>query len=140
MNQWQRRIAQEIALLATRFDEINFDDTGFGWVHIPRFELPRGWSRPTTELLILLPSAYPQVAPNGFYIDQRLRPLSGRVPAHYFEEPGTHNPLGDRGWAWYCIHAGRGNWSPKASVWQGDNLLKYIELIRAVLTEIAQNG
>lgn len=139
MNRRAQRILQEIALLATRFDAINYDDEDFTWVHIPHFELPAGWNRDTTGLLILLPPAYPHVPPNGFYIDQRLRTRRGESISHYFQEQGPNNPLGSKGWAWYCIHADKGNWSPTASVFHGDNLLKYIELIRAVLTKIAQS-
>lgn len=133
-----QRILQEIALLATRFDAINYDDEDFTWVHLPCFELPAGWSKRTTELLILLPPAYPQVPPNGFFIDQRLRTRRGGAVDHYYEDQGPQNPLGSKGWAWYCIHADRGNWSPTASVLHGDNLLKYVELIRTILTEIAR--
>jgi hypothetical protein len=132
MDRRKRRIYQEIILLAQRFEAINYDDVDFEWVHIPRFELPPGLGRPYTQLLILLPAGYPAIPPDGFYLDKRL-PLS----SHYFQDR-SHNPLSHKGWAWYCIHTQKASWTPRASILDGDNLLTYVELIRAVLTAAAR--
>lgn len=137
MDKRKQRIQQEVILLARRFLEVDYDDEDFGWIRIPKFELPDGWSKRYTALLILLPPAYPDVPPDGFYIDKGLATKSGKPPSHYFQGR-DHNRLYDKNWAWYCIHAEKDNWQPSANLLKGDNLLKYIELIRAVLTKIAK--
>ena len=137
MLQWQQRILFEISILSARFQDVNYDDEDFSWVHIPCFDLPLGWNQYHTGLLIELPTAYPDIPPDGFYVDKNLRPTNGRPMTHYFEDQGHYNPYAKCGWAWYCIHPSRTSWRPSAHVLQGDNLLKYIELIRMVLTQAA---
>ena len=137
MTKRHRRVVLEVLLLAMAFGEVNFDENCCTWVHIRRFRLPAGWNKAATELLIELPSAYPQVGPDGFYLDRRLRDRSGRTPAHYFEERGRYNKYADRGWAWFCLHqepGKRGGWRAANSIMDGDNLIKYVELIRAILS------
>jgi hypothetical protein len=135
------RITQEVALLRLRFKRVAYDDLGYRWVHLPAFELPDGWSKRQTELLLVVPPAYPQLPPDGFFLDQRLTTRRGRTPGHYFQQQGRQNPYADRGWAWYCIHldgSPRGGWHASADVLQGDNLLSYIEVIRLVLSQAAR--
>lgn len=137
MSKRGQRIVQEVLLLAMAFGEVNFDENCYTWVHIPRFRLPVGWNKATTELLIELPSAYPQVGPDGFYLDKRLRDRWGRNPDHYFEEESRHNKYAHLGWAWFCLHqepSKRGGWKATSNVMDGDNLVKYVELIRAILS------
>lgn len=134
------RVQQEVALLRLRFKHVAYDDLGYRWVHLPRFELPEGWSKRETELLVMLPPAYPQLPPDGFFLDKRLTTRRGRTPGHYFQEQSRHNPYADRGWAWYCVHlsgGGRGGWRASADVLQGDSLITYIEVIRLVLSQAA---
>ena len=132
-----RRIRVEVLLLAIAFDEANLDEKCFTWVHVPRFPLPRGWNRGVSGLLIELPSAYPQVGPDGFYLDVGLRDRRGRTPGHYFEKEGSHSKHAHKGWAWYCLHqepVSKGGWRATSDLMAGDNLLKYVELIRAILS------
>ena len=136
MSKHGRRIAQEVMLLAMAFGRVNYDANRYTWVHIPSFRLPPGWKKATTQILILLPAAYPQVGPDGFYLDQKLRDRWGRAPGHYFEK-GEHSKHARLGWAWFCLHqepSKRGGWEASSNVMEGDNLLKYVELIRAILT------
>jgi len=137
MNFLQRRLALEIAILAVRFGEVNFDELAFSWVHILRFELPNGWNQTTTELLIDLPPAYPEVPPDGFYIEKNLTPLNGHSLEHYFQHDEYVNRHAHLDWAWYCIHPAGFSWQPSMDVTRGDNLVKYLELIRLALTEAA---
>jgi hypothetical protein len=132
-----QRVHQEALLLARQFGVVDYDDEDGRWVHIPRFPLPTGWDRPTTDLLLVLPSGYPHVPPDGFYIDRFIRTSSGQRVDHYFEERGTYNPYAEKGWGWFCIHLEQGSWCPTGDVLRGDNLLKLTALIRAILTETA---
>lgn len=137
MSKRGKRIVQEVVVLGMGFGEVNFDENCYTWVHIPRFRLPHGWNKATTELLIELPSAYPQVGPDGFYLDKRLRDRQGRTPGHYFEERDRNNKYAHLGWAWFCLHqqpSKEGGWKATGNIIEGDNLVKYVELIRAILS------
>ena len=132
------RIRLEVWLLAMAFGEANYDDTGFDWVELPHFTLPSDWNRKSTQLLIELPKSYPQVGPDGFYMDKKLRDRRGRTPDHYFEEQGRYNKYGHLGWAWFCLHqqpAHEGGWRATSDVLEGDSLINYVELIRAILSD-----
>ena len=136
MNRTQaRRVYQEALLLARHFGTVDYDDEDGRWVQIPHFPLPSGWDRAVTALLLDLPSGYPHVPPDGFYIDRFLRTRRGQRIDHYFEERGTYNPYADKGWGWFCIHPNRGAWRPTSDLIGGDNLFKLTALIRAILTE-----
>lgn len=130
-----RRVYQEALLLARQFGMVDYDEEDGHWVRIPDFPLPEGWDRPVTELLLVLPSGYPHVPPNGFFIDRYLRTQRGRRIDHYFEERGEYNPYSEKGWAWFCIHLDRNAWRPTGDVLRGDNLVKLVALIRAILTD-----
>ncbi len=133
-----QRIFQEALLLARQFGEVDYDEEEGCWVYIPNFGLPVGWDRPQTGLLLALPSSYPHIPPNGFYVDRFLRSSDGRRMDHYFEERSIHNPYADQGWGWFCIHLGQRSWRPTADTRYGDNLLKLTVLIRAILTEVVR--
>lgn len=132
-----QRVYQEALLLARQFGVVDYDDEDGRWVYIPHFPLPVGWDRRTTGLLLVLPSGYPHMPPDGFYIDRFLRTRNGQQVDHYFEERSRHNPYAGKGWGWFCIHLDRGAWRPTGDVLHGDNLLKLTALIRAILTEVA---
>jgi hypothetical protein len=130
-----QRVYREAVLMARQFGTVEYDDEDGRWVHIPRFPLPEGWDRATTALMLVLPSGYPHVPPNGFYIDRFLRTQRGRRIDHYFEERGGYNPYADKGWGWFCIHLRQRAWRPTGNVVGGDNLLKLTLLIGAILME-----
>lgn len=133
VNPRERRILHEVQMLATGYGAVNYDDRAFTWVHVPGFALPRGWNVRKTGILLELPQEYPSIPPDGFYLLKGLRDTEGHTPSHYFQEGGTLNRYADRGWAWYCMHA-RGGWRATADIVSGHNLLKYLELIRAILS------
>jgi hypothetical protein len=103
-------------------------------VDIRGFRLPGGWTPRQSDLLILLPSGYPLVPPNSFYLERGLRDQTNReVAIHYFEQMSGHNPYHDRGWAWYCYHVNPNAWHPTHSPTRGDSLLTYATIIYQVL-------
>jgi hypothetical protein len=129
-----RRIAHEVAMLAAGYGAVNYDDRGFTWVHVPQFRLPRGWNARQSGILLEVPPQYPSIPPDGFYLLKGLRDAQGLEPTHYFQAGSSLNRYADRGWAWYCMHA-RGGWHATADIVSGHNLLKYLELIRAILSD-----
>lgn len=125
------RFILEIEELNLRYRSLDFDDSG-NWVYIPQFDLPPGWNRRTSELLIEIPAAYPATPPDGFFIDRKLRTKDGGKPGHYFEDCKYTK----QGWAWLCLHIE--NWKPHTNVVDGDNLLKVTECIYTELTELSR--
>lgn len=124
------RVQREIALLKQAGMRVDWDYEEGSWVLVRDFRLPSGLGRSSTDVLILIPPDYPNTPPNGIYVDQGLK-----LPSHYFEHKGTHNPLGDKGWAWYCFHAEghTGGWRASTRILEGDNLLKYLKLTRTLM-------
>lgn len=121
----------EVELLRLVYDQVDFDDLA-RWVHILEFDLPPGWDRETTGLLIEIPPAYPATPPCDFFIDQKLKTKDGRTPEHYYQD-SKHKK---QGWAWLCLHIK--GWEPRANVVDGDNLLKVAQCIYTQLTELCQ--
>ncbi len=119
----------EVELLRLRYGQVGFDDLG-KWVHILRFDLPKGWDRKVSGLLIEIPSVYPATPPYDFFIDQEIRTKNGHTPGHYYQDC-RHKK---EGWAWLCLHIR--NWKPHPSVVDGDNLLTVTECIYTQLTEL----
>lgn len=63
----QERVDQEIALLRSRFPELEYQQEG-QWVRIPSYPLPEGWNGDSTEIAFQIPASYPAGAPYGIYV------------------------------------------------------------------------
>jgi hypothetical protein len=96
--------------------------------------LPPGYGRCSSDLLIVLPSDYPLsplgVAENRVYVSATLR-FKGRRLRDLHEEatPPLRTP-GFGPFAWLCYE--RVDWLP-----QRDNLIRFVEMLRADLTNPA---
>jgi hypothetical protein len=122
------RVRLEAAALASAYPglEIADDDS---YVIIPDFRLPKGWVPDRTTVLIIPPAAYPECAPDGFYLAAQLQRRSGSrlvTPGHYFKH--HHNPYADLGYYWYCLEEREGTWQAHQ-----DSLLTFVEAIRTYL-------
>jgi len=134
-----RRLEAEADLLAQVFPGVGAGldpQQGNGWVHIPSFPLPAGWSRSTTNLMVIVPGSYPHLPPDSFYVEKHLRDARGRPIDHYFEGAG-HNRFAHRGWAWFCYHV-RGPWRPTVDPYSGDSLATYVNLIGYALQGVVR--
>lgn len=144
MNMRLQRIAYEVALAAIRYSaskSADYDDESGGWVVIKDFPLPPGYNYTHTDVLILLPSNYPQTPPDWFYVDDNLRLASGAKPSHVFYGQTSHDPnraltQADappqmKGWTGCCLHIR--TWKPAANPTDGHSLLSVCELIRGAL-------
>ena len=125
------RVDSEVALLRRWFDRVEHDDVGRHWVLAHRYRLPPGFNRRSTPVLILIPADYPQVPPDGIFIDTGLD-----IPGHYFQGPGPRNPFGDKDWAWLCAHLRQKSWRPSADIVGGDNLATLLELYATIFAEM----
>lgn len=112
---------------------------GQGWLYVPRFELPPGWNRGSTELLVVVPPQYPYGPPESFFIETGLRDRIDRGIDHYFQEQSGYNPYGERGWAWFCYHIEQHSWRPRGRARDGDNLFLYLRVIRHALSGVVSS-
>jgi len=141
------RLRQEVSLAGATFscsERVALTAGRKGaWVVVLDFTLPRGYNRSNSDLAIRLPEAYPDVPPDGFFLDGGLRFRGGGVP-HYFEsgpvlafrmQPPLQNRRDD-GWAWACLHIRQ--WRPAASVLRGDSLVTVCHMASDALMRWAQ--
>ena len=101
------------------------------WLIVPRWRLSKGWSKKGTRMLVLIPSGYPTMAPDNFYVDADLRLENGQLPGN------TGNAeLPDLGaWLLFSFHVEPDDWQPHVNPILGHNLLTYLAAVRQRLSE-----
>ena len=104
------------------------------WIYLPEFPLPLGrFNRANSPVLFRLPSAYPQVGPDNFFVDVGLRLKDGSTPpafnANAVSSTGPAPKAGD--WGWFSWHPQA--WRPAATPEGGDNLLVFVRGISLCL-------
>ena len=106
---------------------------GSGWVVVPNFPLPLGWSHQATTVRFHIPPAYPSAKPDCFWTDAGLtlgtgsEPQATRIqlgPGNTGQIPGNTGQL-----RWFSWHVSM--WSPNR-----DSLLTYLAAIKRRLSEI----
>lgn len=120
---------------------LDYDKSAGTWVLIRQVDVPRKLTKDGTgasDILILIPPAYPQVPPDGFYCDQGLK-----IANHYFQGwrdkfyPDRQQELIKQRWNWFCIHVhdkgATSGWRATGDIKRGDNLLTYLRLCQAIL-------
>ena len=117
-------------------DGIDFDERNTDWMVVNRYRMPRIWQVREARLMILFPSAYPEMPPIGFYIDSHVTSPNGHLfpQAHH----GASAAPTMKGWKWYCAFVNGGAWQPayirNLNDWRrGDNLWTYMTLVNEVL-------
>ena len=103
-------------------------DSGMVCVVIKGYLLPDGYAPQTTDLLLRLPAAYPDAAPDMYWCDPAVLYSNGVVPAAS-ELRESH--LG-RTWQRFSRHLAAGHWRSGT-----DGLQSYLSLIRR---DLQQNG
>ncbi len=118
------RVMGELKLVSSHFGPVEFSGK---IILIERFDLPYGFNRQESKLLITLPHDYPEMPPEDLYIAKHLK-KDGKTPGHYFEDKYGDNNIRGLGYAWYSIHFNA--WNPSfRSIIRGDNLLTAINAL-----------
>ncbi|GMV89371.1 MAG: hypothetical protein AMXMBFR81_23020 [Chthonomonas sp.] len=131
------RLEDECRMLGERYRQaasFGYDPTiRRWWVRLPELPLPRGWNKSHTPVLVTVTDYYPNAAPDGFLISNRLSDRYGHAPAHYFRDNGRHPHLSQAGYGWFCLHTTRwqGDFDPR----DGDSIAKYFTLIELALAK-----
>lgn len=124
------RLEAELALLRRRYGAIEVGANG-DWVKIPGWKLPAGWSVAATTLLILLPTGYPTVCPDNFYVGDEVRLTGGGEPGN---SSANQQLLGTvwRMFSWHLDDA----WAPHPDPAKGDNLVTFCLKVEGRLAEL----
>ncbi|MDA1278409.1 MAG: hypothetical protein O2960_30830 [Verrucomicrobia bacterium] len=123
------RLERDLGELSHAFQLWIDEDNEF--VVVSGVRLPPGYNTRQIDVLIELPDDYPfsppGVADSPVYLPPNLR-FRGRAldDLHKFRTPCCETP-GFGPWAWFCYEDVQ--WSP-----ENDNLIKFLEMIRADLT------
>jgi len=122
----------EIDLLRKGYGEVEHGEN-VDWILFKSFQLPPGWNRENTDLLIIIPPGYPVTPPDNFFVRNGLRIIADgaeRVPSNYSE---NQTVLGGS-WAQFSFHAQV--WNPAPDSLEGDNLLTFVLAVERRLQEL----
>jgi len=100
-------------------------------VVLPKWPLPPGYDRPDADLLIRIPTGYPDLPPDMWWFDPPARLANGSNPP---AADSTEQHLG-RNWQRWSRHFQAGQW--KSGV---DGLESYVALIREELLRCARGA
>lgn len=119
----EERIRQELALLRTRYPDLDYEPNG-QWVRIPVYKLPPDWNLATTAVVFQMPVGYPGTPPYGIYAPAGLL-FKGEKPNNYQEPAPSQPPFGG---SWGIFSWGPdGPWRATADIISGSNLLNWVQ-------------
>lgn len=122
-NAVQSRIEQELALLRSRFREVEYVVAG-QWVRLKDYSvLCAGWTPGVSDVAFQIPVGYPGSQPYGIYVPSGMRYL-GNLPANYQEPSGNQPPFGGA-WGFFSWAPADGQWRPTTNLVSGTNLLNF---------------
>ena len=122
------RLRRELELLRKRYPRIEHG-ADLDWFRIGDFPLPQGWNRKSTDILVIVPPAYPATPPDNFFVTPGLCTASGAPPGNYSENQSV---LGVT-WAQFSFHAD--GWSPTDDPLEGDSLATFMFAVERRLGE-----
>jgi len=86
--------------------------------------------REYTELLVIIPSGYPSIPPDNFFVPTGFKIASGK-PIGNYSEPVAHI---NRQWGQFSYHLD-GEWKPASNILDGDNLMSFMLKVNDRLEE-----
>jgi len=129
----EERFQLEIYLLEQVFGSIEYDHDNRLWVYIPNFNIPPGYNKNTSKLLIELSRNYPFSPPTNFFLDRTIGTRNGKSIEHYYPDRSS-NKYYDKGWAWFSVHIQR--WKVKDDIMRSDNLLTSVDIAYLTLQDL----
>lgn len=87
-------------------------------LEIPSYELPTGWNKTQTSIMVTVPVGYPDNKPQGFHVDPDLKLASGQGAGGL----GGPNILNGKSWNSFCWNSAA--WNPHQ-----DGLWKYVKIM-----------
>lgn len=126
---YPERVLAEVNLVSSHFGPVDFapDEYDSRTLIVESFNLPPGFNKAASKLLITLPSDYPEKPVEAMYLEKDLK-KNGCRPGHYFEHEYGDVNIREAGYAWYSIHFK--SWKANIrSIIRGDNLLSAIDAL-----------
>jgi hypothetical protein len=120
------RVKQELDLLVPLIErrygtaEVS---ANLDWLVVRDWELPAGWNKGKTDVLVLIPPGYPSTPPDNVHTDPDLRLANG-------DEPGNaagNATYAGRTWRVFSYHVETADWHPSREPLSGHNLLTFLE-------------
>ena len=127
----KNRRQDEINLLKKKHDKIDVD-ANYQWFIIRELVLSEGWNKHSTDLLVLMPSGYPNIPPDNFYTDHDLRVAAGNQLPNCTSQTNQLNQQ----WLQFSFHVDKATWKPHAEILQGHNLLTFVCGVVKRLSEV----
>jgi len=124
------RLLQEVEILQKQYGELEHDPN-VTWILFKEFKLPPGWYKECTELLIKVPSGYPSIPPDNFFVPAGFKLASGQSIDRCTPAP----PFLDREWLQFSYHI-EGEWNPSENILEGDNLMSFMLKVLERLKEL----
>jgi hypothetical protein len=123
-NIFQSRIEQELALLRSRFRNVEYAVAGH-WTRVKDYRvLHPGWTPGITDVAFQIPESYPGTQPYGIFVPSGMRYL-GNLPANYQESASNQPPFGGT-WGIFSWAPDDGQWRPTTDLVSGTNLLNFV--------------
>ena len=118
----QERIEQELALLRTRYPDLEYRGEG-QWVRIPSYPIASGWNRTGSPIAFQIPPGFPGTPPYSFYVPSGIEYSSAR-PNNYVDPAPNQPPLAGGPWGVFSWSHTE-DWRPTADLRSGSNLLNW---------------
>lgn len=116
------RLLEEIALVQRRFGEVEVGPGG-DWLILAGVDLPSGWSKARTRVLIRMPGGYPTTPPDNFWADEDLRLADGGLPG----ASSPNQPMGNGTWLLFSYHVEQSDWHPAVIPSDGHTLVTFLD-------------
>lgn len=110
-------IQAQFARVLQDFPEATLAEQPDGSVHVEvrGVQLPPGWNKEKTSILVILPPDFPNGRPAGVHADADLKLATGQVPGN-----SGHKDVAGRPWLYFCWQIQ--TWDPAR-----DTLWKYVK-------------
>jgi len=116
------RVREELNILRKSYEEMEYIPEG-QWVKIPRYRLPSGWNRESTDVVFQIPSkGYPGAHPYGLYVPAGMK-FGETIPKNY-TEPANNTPPFSGSWGIFSWQPEQ--WIPSANITAGSNLWAWV--------------
>jgi hypothetical protein len=125
----ERRKA-EIELIRAEYGEIEVGPD-LNWLIVKQWQLPSGWNKLATAVLVLVPPGYPITPPDNLYADNDLRLANEQLPSN---TNLNYDHLGKQ-WLQFSYHVEPSDWKPHADLLKGHNLLTFLHGVGKRLAE-----
>jgi hypothetical protein len=128
----RERVETEVELLRKEYDKVTLSEDG-QHVVIHDLPLPPSYDRDTTDVLLVVPSGYPDTPLDNFYVPSGLALENGERPDRMSKGGQSHN---GRSWDQFSWHVEDDeDWRPRADPEEGTNLLTWMRGVEERLQE-----